>query len=448
MSAAGHGMGVLIHNKVPPWPIDRRRRRHGSTDIAGSYGGRVLKSRLLQWVTSASRVFVWALLRIIPPRPHAVVFGWPDNEGNTVEIVRSLVRRYHGRVYWLLDDPAYRGPMFAAKELAASERLVSVSKGSIRAFALSIAAELTFFTHGLYTAVNPPRNRLVVNVWHGDGPKRLYQTNLVRSTVLVSGSLMWSKYKAEVFGTPPGSLALVGNPRSDQFWEHLPETAVCRLGLTEGRPRVLWLPTYREAQGPRSRRWSDGEQLSESEPVDRLTHAMVHAAELHGLDLVVKPHPLDLDTYRNTGVRVLRNEDLDAAGVSLYQLIGHSDALVSDISSVWVDYLMLDRPIGFLMPDLEELKERRGLNVENLEDLLPGMRIDSAEGAAAFLAGVAARSVDLRPSAFDSVAEIGVPGGPGITERLIDWLGDYQRAKGRRRLFDGRDAASSVNAHS
>ncbi|HZM66519.1 MAG TPA: CDP-glycerol glycerophosphotransferase family protein [Nakamurella sp.] len=408
----------------------------------------MLKSRLLQWVTSASRVFVWALLRIIPPRPHAVVFGWPDNEGNTVEIVRSLVRRYHGRVYWLLDDPAYRGPMFAAKELAASERLVSVSKGSIRAFALSIAAELTFFTHGLYTAVNPPRNRLVVNVWHGDGPKRLYQTNLVRSTVLVSGSLMWSKYKAEVFGTPPGSLALVGNPRSDQFWEHLPETAVCRLGLTEGRPRVLWLPTYREAQGPRSRRWSDGEQLSESEPVDRLTHAMVHAAELHGLDLVVKPHPLDLDTYRNTGVRVLRNEDLDAAGVSLYQLIGHSDALVSDISSVWVDYLMLDRPIGFLMPDLEELKERRGLNVENLEDLLPGMRIDSAEGAAAFLAGVAARSVDLRPSAFDSVAEIGVPGGPGITERLIDWLGDYQRAKGRRRLFDGRDAAGSVNAHS
>jgi CDP-glycerol glycerophosphotransferase (TagB/SpsB family) len=394
-----------------------------------------LKARLLQWLASASRVAVWALLRVIPPRKHAVVFGWPDNEGNSVEVVRGLSRRYRGQVYWLLQDPTYPGPAFAQKDLQ-SPRVVRVQKGSLKALQLSLTAEFTVFTHGLYTAVTPPKNRLVVNVWHGDGPKKLYQTNLVRSTVLVSGSTLWSHYKAEVFSTDADSLAVVGNPRSDQFWEAIPASAIERLGLAEGRPRVLWLPTYREAMGPRARRWSDGDQLSESEKVDQLTHAMADAADELQIDLVVKPHPLDVDNYQGTGLRVIRNEDLDAAEVSLYQLIGHTDGLISDISSVWVDYLMLNRPIGFLMPDLDELIQRRGLNVDNLEELLPGPRLDSVDSAVEFLRGIGSRHEGLLPSAYPCVSEIGVPSGPGITDRLIDWLGEYQAKRGLEPLFD------------
>src|SRR6478752_6822282 len=119
-----------------------------------------LKARLLQWLASASRVAVWALLRVIPPRKHAVVFGWPDNEGNSVEVVRGLSRRYRGQVYWLLQDPTYRGPAFASD--LPSPRVTAIQKGSLKALRLSLTAELTVFTHGLYTAVSAPRNRLVV----------------------------------------------------------------------------------------------------------------------------------------------------------------------------------------------------------------------------------------------------------------------------------------------
>ncbi|MDP9465776.1 MAG: hypothetical protein M3P31_00800, partial [Actinomycetota bacterium] len=68
------------------------------------------KASFLAHVVAVSRVLVWVLLRVVPARPHAVVHGWPDGEANAVEVVRGLLRRYRGRVYWLLHDPSYAGP--------------------------------------------------------------------------------------------------------------------------------------------------------------------------------------------------------------------------------------------------------------------------------------------------------------------------------------------------
>lgn len=383
----------------------------------------------------ALRALIWALLRVLPSRPHAVVHGWPDNEANAIEVIRGLRRRYPGRIYWLLEDVAFAGPSFAAEELNDPERIVRVKKASLHSLRVSVTAEVIFFTHGLYTAVDPPANRLVVNLWHGDGPKASRDTDLVRSTVVVSGSRLWGDYKAKAFHVPRAGVAVVGNPRVDEFREDLPAASLRQLGLRPEARRVLWMPTYREARGPGARSWTDGQALTENEEFEHLARVMAHAAQRLSLELLIKPHPLDVDTYAAIGVRVIRGEQLDDAGVSLYQLIGSCAALISDISSAWVDYLMLDRPIGFYIPDLEAVKRRHGLNVPDLEALLPGVRIESAADACDFLERVARNAPELRPSAYPGLVRIGVPPVGHVTDRLLDWLCDFQRARGRGELF-------------
>lgn len=395
----------------------------------------VTKANSLAALTATSRGVMWLLLRVLPARRHAVVHGWPDNEGNAVEVVRGLRRRYRGRIYWLLADTAYKGPAFAAADLADSTRIVRLSKNSLKAVWFSLTAEVTFFTHGLYTAVDAPRNRLIVNLWHGDGPKSARDMNLVRSTVVVAASRLWGADKARIFGLPEDSLAVVGNPRSDQFAEPLGDAACTALGLDPVCQRVIWLPTYRQASGPRARSWSDGDKLSGNDDVALIVRALAQEAERLSLELVIKPHPLDTDTYLSPGLHVLRGHDLDAAGVSLYQLIGNCDGLISDVSSVWVDYLALDRPIGFFIPDLDDLKSQRGLNIDNLEEILPGPRIETPESAVDFLRQVGAASPGARPSAYPGAAEIGVVAELDYTDRLLDWLADFQRRRGRPSLF-------------
>ena len=47
--------------------------------------------------------------------------------------------------------------------------------------------------------------------------------------------------------------------------------------------------------------------------------------------------------------------------IKLYELIGISDGLLSDYSSVAVDYLLLDRPLGYVLADYNIYKEKRDL---------------------------------------------------------------------------------------
>lgn len=401
--------------------------------------GRTLRPRLHPRVRSTAqrwfRAMLGPLVHHLPVRRHAVVYGWPDDEGNAVETVRALGRRYPGTVYWLLADVAYRGPYYATQELADSARLVRVRKGSLRAHVLALTAETTFYTHGLFNAVTPADNRLVVNLWHGDGPKLAKDTHLFRSTVVVAGTALWGAQRTVRFGLPRENVAVVGNPRVDQLTAAPRAEVLSRLGLDPDRRTILWLPTFRTGAAADGRTWFDTDTLSGHAGVGDLVDALSGAAGEHSIQLLVKPHPLDNDTYAALDVEVLAHDRLREAGVPLYALLGAADAIISDVSSVWVDYLTLDRPIGFYLPDLEALEAGRGFNVTDVASLLPGPRIETADDAVRFVGDVASRPHELRPSSFPGWARIGVVTGEHAADRLLDWLDAYQRARGRDTLF-------------
>jgi len=394
------------------------------------FGTRAGVASRLSW-----RALCVLLLRLLPTRRHAIVHGWPDDEGNAVEVVRALRRRYRGTIYWLLTNVDYPGPAFAAGELAGDDRVIRLQRDSRRAVLLALTAEATFFTHGFYTAVSPPSNRLVVNLWHGDGPKMAAGTDLIRSTVVVAGTRLWGRQRQQRFALPESAVAVVGNPRVDQFHVAPAADVLRRLGLDPEKRTVLWLPTYRAASGPHGRAWREADDLSGNADVAQIVHALTSTAAAHSLQFVVKPHPLDADSFESLGVSVLHHAALSAAGVTLYQLLGAVDAVISDVSSIWTDYLALDRPIGFYVPDLEELQRGGKLNVEDIEALLPGPRIRTADDAARFIEAVAEAPDEVRPSRFPGAARIGVVFEPGTTDRLLDWLDAFQKDRGRDMLF-------------
>ena len=69
---------------------------------------------------------------------------------------------------------------------------------------------------------------------------------------------------------------------------------------------------------------------------------------------------------------------LEKEKLQLYELIGISDALISDYSSVAVDYLLLDRPLGYVLADYEIYREKRGFVFEDPLEYMPGEKIYNA----------------------------------------------------------------------
>jgi len=85
----------------------------------------------------------------------------------------------------------------------------------------------------------------------------------------------------------------------------------------------------------------------------------------HGALLVYKAH------YNVTPVEVNHNWCVHLPPeVDLNAYLGFCDVLITDYSSVALDFLLLDRPILFYMPDLERYRSKRGFYFDPL--LLPG----------------------------------------------------------------------------
>ncbi|MRT92279.1 CDP-glycerol glycerophosphotransferase family protein [Ancylomarina sp. 16SWW S1-10-2] len=57
----------------------------------------------------------------------------------------------------------------------------------------------------------------------------------------------------------------------------------------------------------------------------------------------------------------------------VYELLPYVDVLLTDYSSIWIDYLLLDRPIVFIPYDLEEYKMTKGLFLD-FEKNTPGYK--------------------------------------------------------------------------
>lgn len=331
-----------------------------------------LRNLTLDVVLTVLRLTLQVLSRLVPQTRSVVLAVFPETEGNGLEVARALVRRYPGRTVWLRDA----GPLPDEVRALAGQGLVLVPKASVGGVWAYLRAEAVLFTHGLYGNPRPVPRKPVVNLWHGDGPKDIRPGRdvgaFIASTYLVGSTALFSSLQGEAFDVPPQRVLLTGNPRTDQLRRPPGPDALARLGITGDF--VVWMPTFRQARAVGAVRVrTDGPATATDDGRDDLA-ALLPALRERGLQLVVKPHPMDADRRRWEGAVTVDEADLVAAGVTLYALLGASSGLVTDYSSVWVDYLLLDRPLAFLVPDRTSYD--RALVPADVLDWVPGEVVD------------------------------------------------------------------------
>jgi CDP-glycerol glycerophosphotransferase len=220
-------------------------------------------------------------------------------------------------------------------------------------------------------------NQVYVQTWHGTPLKRIgldiaNQRNFTESYLrlmereaeawdyLVSPSPFCSEVFPRAFGYS-GEVLEIGYPRNDLLVSgratELRDAVRRTLGIADGQSVLLYAPTWREnarqASSYAKVLYLDASQVTSSRP---------------DVTVLVRGHANTSGRAAVTGDRVL-----DVTG---YPDIGHlfaaSDLLVTDYSSVLFDYALTDRPMHFLVPDLDEYRDRlRGFYLD-LEDVAPG----------------------------------------------------------------------------
>jgi CDP-glycerol glycerophosphotransferase (TagB/SpsB family) len=90
--------------------------------------------------------------------------------------------------------------------------------------------------------------------------------------------------------------------------------------------------------------------------------------------VLAKAHPLaprpEPGQYER--IRAIDEAWIAERGLSLYTLLTGVDCLITDVSSVWIDFLLTERPIVFAFPDFDEYRASRGMHLEPYEAWVPG----------------------------------------------------------------------------
>ena len=363
-----------------------------------------LRGHALTMVLAVLRVTLGLLSRGFPQDRSVVLSAFPETEGNGLEVARALLKRYDGRVVWLREA----GVAPAEVRALADEGMVLVKKAGLGGLLAYLRAEAVFFTHGLYGSPRPSRRKPIVNLWHGDGPKDVRADNGVgghiASTYFVGSTQLFSGHQAEAFDVPDERLVVTGNPRTDQFWRPADPDRLAGLGITG--PFVVWMPTFRRTRAVGAMR----KQSETTDPADRHGPAeldvLLEGLRERGIQLVIKPHPMDAEQRLRDGAVTITDEDLVGADLSLYAVLARSRGLVTDYSSVWVDYLLLDRPLAFLVPDRGSY--RRALVPADVLDWVPGEVVGDDHPFRAFLADLDSGGRLGRALRADAVSRVGL----------------------------------------
>lgn len=315
--------------------------------------------------------------RLVPARDEIVLRTGPDFDDQGRELVKALARAGHHRVTWLVGDQADPGPSGPVGARVVAAR----SLGGLLAY---WRARVVVHTHGIYGSRRTSRRKVFVNIWHGMPIKRLESSSDVgrnQTDLTIATSPVHAENLAATWGLPLDRVAITGLPRNDVLVSTdggAPPAALQE--ITGGRPLVVWLPTYRSAVGDAEVDGVDTGNVSQfaggtPEAVNEMLAGL-------GLHAILKAHPLAPrpELTRLSNLDVWAERDLVASGLTLYQLLAHADYLISDHSSVWIDFLLTQRPMVFAVSDLEEYAGSRGFYFPSVEELLPGPLVTDLAG--------------------------------------------------------------------
>lgn len=327
------------------------------------------------WVL-INQVLKWLYLMgqpLVRTDPRVAVFagrGKTVFAGNPKHLFEYCIRDGYLDSYWLTKNRSlYR----AMRTRFGKHALYAIS---LRAVYILWKCRFVFIAGGAKVATPYPittKRKIIINLWHGAAVKKIgyerdekpsdqdserdklieWETTLDFTHIIVS-SPRESDIVTRRFRLEPDRIWVTGLPRNDQLLKgrggRRPDL------LPPGKKIVLYAPTWRDT-------WGTAPPL----PLPDLEIGQLEEVlSDHDAALLIRPHPKEVEQLEQEASAIVAKsknilfpspEDLPDTNT----LLPHVDVLVTDYSSIFVDFLLLDRPIIFVPHDYEEYTKNRGL---------------------------------------------------------------------------------------
>ena len=129
----------------------------------------------------------------------------------------------------------------------------------------------------------------------------------------------------------------------------------------------MYAPTFKKGIGRVDSKFNENNLLNLNEYDERV---LIDYLEKNNILLLLKLHPVEESDIKyiesNNIIKLSDNVMLDNF-ITINEILDGVDLLISDYSSIYIDYINLERPIIFLNTDKEEFENNRGILFDSLD---------------------------------------------------------------------------------
>ena len=325
------------------------------------------------------------LLDMLPTQNLILMESMPDFSGSTKALFDELISRglnKHYIIVWKVSSSKNRFPQYKNVHYVHKHRTLEIARHLAK----------LFISENRYFRKVRPEGQFLLHIIHGGAIKDV--RNYYKAPDNMDEVIELSPYllpsDAINFGFRPEIMKPFGLPRNDDLLKKRTDLHM----LFPDKPfdkLIYWLPTFRQHNG-----------------AGKITHSNItipiiyneenakivnDVAKENNVLLVVKPHFAQDVTYVKklslSNLVFIDDRFLSQNGLNNYEFLNSVDALLSDYSSVYFDYLLTDRPIGLCWEDYDEYKRREGFIIDPEIAMAGGEKLYNAEDLCAFIRRIA-----------------------------------------------------------
>lgn len=345
--------------------------------------------KVVEHIMMASNVVTFTLCKLLPINKKLVVLESEEDLSDNAYALydymckNGFLKKY--RVVWLVDNVEA-----ASKKVAENTKCVKKFPNKLeimRSYYLATCGWYIFDHCNVMAQLKKKSEQKLIYLSHGWGYKAAkgieLKKNVTRPDYITATGELSAIGLADYWNEPIDKILITGYPRIDYLYEFNDDVTKQindKWGFNKYKKVIFWMPTFRQSKSS----WLSENYISNQTglPIFETLELLQKFSDFlttRGILLVFKLHHLQAElpvfNRKFSNIIIVRDTDLYIMGIQLYQVLRFADAIISDYSSITIDYMVMNRPLIYTLDDYASYDKSRGLYPPNAIDYMPGYHV-------------------------------------------------------------------------
>jgi CDP-glycerol glycerophosphotransferase (TagB/SpsB family) len=304
--------------------------------------------------------------------------SFPDYSSNAKPLYEYMCKTYKDKMNfnWAVSSDEM-------KEKLNSMGIAAYKIGTEEYFNEMKNTDVFFSTHcNILGEKNP--NSLYIDLWHGISPKHIgymsdnmteddknwYFTIKEKVDYFIVPSEFWRVIFATRFNMDYSRILSLGYPKLDYMINKDAKKNLAKVidrDISSYDKVIYYMPTFRCGCNRKQESQINTDNLINIQNYDE--EKLLNYLKEKNYLLCIKKHPseeIELKSIDSYNVKVIEESSLAKNGYTVNDILNAADLMITDYSSLGIEFVFLDKPVVYLTNDIEEYRKNRGFTFDNI----------------------------------------------------------------------------------